>query len=430
MCCKFPVVERFFLIAFTFCLIESIPAFSQRPTVTKTAVEKKAMYTQRYGYADMKGSPLRKLTADNATFGMDLYKQISKNSGNIFFSPYSISEALAMLYVGAKGETATEMERALHITMKSDLHTLYRDIHASFDTYATVDGFKMDIANGLWVQNGFPLKKTYTATLRENHRSKPTSLDFVKAPEKSRIIINNWISDRTKGMIKDIVGPGSISSATRLVLANTIYFEAKWSLPFISKATKEGEFHRLDNSTVTVPMMHRTTLDLSGYTDGADWQAAQIAYKGDNIAMLFILPRSGKFSEVEKMVNADFLASIDDSIRYEMLILSIPKFKFTSPSLSLKESLKTLGLQTVFTGKADFSGISTKPLFLADALHKASVAVDEEGTIAAAATVLPMMLGTASPNPIEFTADRPFIFLIRDLKSRAVLFMGRVVDPS
>jgi serpin B len=437
MCCKFSVVERFFLIAFVFCLLQSIPACSQRPTETKTAVEKKAMYTERYGYTDMEGSPLRQLARDNAAFGMSLYSQISKNPGNVFFSPYSISEAFALLYAGAKGETATEMERALHITLKSDnLHVAYQDMLKGFDEFVAYkrnpkdeNKVRIDIANGLWAQKGFPLRDDFVGTVRNYHRAEPATLDFAGAPEQSCTTINNWISDRTIGMIKDIVTPGSVNASTKLVLANTIYFEAKWSSPFLSMATKEGEFHTLNNSTVTVPMMVERTP--YGYTEDSAWQAAELSYRDIPMAMLVILPRPRKFAEVERMLNAEFLASLDNSLQYESLLLTIPKFKFTSPSITLKETLSTLGLKTVFTEKADLSGISTSPLSLADALHKASVVVDEEGTIAAATTVLLMRGSGPSPKkPIEFTADRPFIFLIRDLKSRAVLFMGRVVDPS
>jgi serpin B len=436
MCFDNPVFKRFSLVVLLLCLVHSVPIFSQPLASEITAAQKKDQYEKRHGYADMVGSPLRQLAADNAAFGMDLYAQINKNPGNIFFSPYSISEAFAMLYSGAKGETATELERVLHITVDKDsLHMIYRDLFTLLDHYVTfsnesVKGCTLDIANGLWVQNGYPLRNEYVTTLREFHRSEPASLDFAGAAEQSRATINNWISDRTKGMIKDIVTPGSVNASTRLVLANTIYFEAKWSGPFLSRDTKEGEFHRLDSTTVTVPMMHRHVIGGLGYAEDADWQAAELPYRNGGLVMLIILPRPGRFAEIERILNAGFLASLDDSLRYENVLLTIPKYKITSPTLDLKEALTTLGLKTVFTRKADFSGTSTSPLFLDKAIHKAMVSVDEEGTIAAGATVLPRLAGVPSANPIEFTADRPFIFLIRDLKSRAVLFMGRVMDPS
>jgi serpin B len=436
MRCKGITPDRLILVAFVVCILQCNADSSPVHAQNWSAVEKKELYEKRHGYTGMNGSLLRKLAADNAAFGMDLYAQISKSPGNIFFSPYSISEAFAMLYAGAKGETAAELERTLHITIDKDsLHTAYRDLLTLLDYYVTfsndaVQGCTLDIANGLWVQNGFPLRTEYVTTLRDFHRSEPASLDFAGAPEQSRATINNWISDRTKGMIKDIVTPGSLNASTKLVLVNTIYFEAKWSGPFLSRDTKEGEFHRLDSTTITVPMMHQHSIGGRGYAEDSDWQAAELPYINGGLAMLIILPRPGKFAEVERILNAEFLVSLDDSLRYDILLLTIPKFKITSPSLNLKDALTTLGLKTVFTGKADFSGSSTSQLFLDKAIHKAMVSVDEEGTIAAGATVLPRMAGTPGANPIEFTADRPFFFLIRDLKSRSVLFMGRVVDPS
>jgi serpin B len=378
--------------------------------------------------------PLRTLAADNTAFGIDLYTQFSRKPGNIFFSPYSISEAFAMLYAGAKGETAKEIERTLHYTLKGDsLHSAYRDMLTGFETSTrkvSENGFKLNIANGLWVQTGFPLKSEFVTTLHDYHYSQPASLDFAGAPEQSCTTINDWISNHTQNMIKDIVSPGTLNSYTKLVLANTIYFDAKWDKPFKESYTMEHPFHRLDNSTVSVSMLRQNPIDNIGYTETATWQAALIEYNVP-MAMLIILPRPGKFLEVERMVTTQFLAAVVDSLRDESLRLTIPKFTFTSPSLSLKETLGVLGTKSVFTPKADLSGISTNPLFLFEALHKATIIVDEKGTIASAATALTMLDDLSKPKaPIDFTADRPFIYLIRDTKTGMVLFMGRVMDPS
>jgi serpin B len=442
MGCKRIVPNHLILVAFVLCFMHCAPDSSPDRTQNEPAapVKEENRYQdrleQRFGYAEMKDSPLRQLARDNATFGMSLYSQISKNPGNVFFSPYSISEAFALLYAGTKGETAAELENTLHITLRdSSLHTAYRDMLNEFDEYKALTGgsgdtlkTRIDVANGLWAQNGFPLRDDFVSTVRDYHRSELASLDFAGAPEQSRTTINEWISDRTQGMIKNMLSPASLKNKTSLVMANAIYFEAQWQQQFTIGSTKQGDFHRLDNSTVTTPLMSQQSS--YGYTEQTDWQAAEILYNEIPMTMLIILPRPGKFSEVEQMLTGKFLSSLVDSLRSERLELTIPKFKFTSPTLDLKESFANLGLKTVFTEKADLSGISTRQLILDNVYHKATVTVDEEGTKAGAATALRLFTGRPIDNPIEFTADRPFIFLIRDLKSQAVLFMGRVVDPS
>jgi serpin B len=437
------IPDRLILIAFVLCYMHCAPDSSPDRTQNEPAapVKEENRYQnrleQKFEYADMKDSPLRQLAADNAAFGMSLYSQISKNPGNVFFSPYSISEAFALLYAGAKGETAAELENTLHITLKDNsLHAAYRDMLNEFDDYKALTGgsgdtlkTRIDVANGFWAQNGFPLRDDFVGAVRHYHRAEPATLDFAGAPKQSCTTINEWISDRTLGMIKNMLSPSALNSQTTLVMANTIYFEAKWQQQFTIGSTKPGEFHRLDNTTVNVPLMNQQSS--YGYTEQVDWQAAEILYYEIPMTMLIILPRPGKFSEVERLVSGNFLASLVDTLRSEILELTIPKFKFTSPTLDLKESFKTLGLQMVFTEKADLSGISTQKLILSNVFHKATVTVDEEETKAGAATALRLYTGRPTETkPIEFTADRPFIFLIRDLKSRAVLFMGRVVDPS
>jgi serpin B len=410
--CSILVMFAFFLITFLYC---TSPCYAQST-------------------AKIDLTTLRQLATDNTAFGVELYTQLRKNDGNIIFSPYSISEAFAMLYAGAKGETAFEIARTFHISLKgSTLHTAYRDILTNFDTDTNTNtgiGFKLNIANGLWIQTGFPLNKEFVATLQDFHRSAPASLDFAKAPEKSNTIINNWIREKTQNMLKDILPPGIINTKTSLVLVNTVYFDAKWDRPFNADFTKEMPFYRPDSTTVTVPMMHGGMPDLTAYTAGVDWQAVQLPYKNSSMAMLIILPRPGKLLDVERMLSATFIASTYDSLRGERLALTVPKFKYISPTLDLKETLGNLGLKTLFTGKADLSAISTLPLISFDVFHKAYVIVDEEGTKAGAFTIEDISYGRRNENPIEFTADRPFIFLIRDTETGMMLFMGRVVDPS
>jgi serpin B len=386
-------------------------------------------------------TPVRQLSGNIINLSFELYSGIGKASGNCFFSPYSISMGLSMLWYGARGTTKDEIAGVMHSTFTGDeLRTAYMSTAKVFDDNRNALLQRQDdspkflrllVANGYWVQNAYPLRKEYTDIMRNTFGAESKNLDFITAPEESRRTINTWISDRTERMIENILPPGVITSATRLVLANTVYFEAKWDLPFVSRVTVDGYFHLLDGSTVTVPMMHQRSLDFHRYTDTSDWQAAELPYCDKSMVMLIILPRPGRFEVVERSLSAEMLSSLDDSLRGANLDITFPKFKFTSPSLSLRRILSDLGMKTAFAGKADFSGItSNRELVLDDVFHKASVTVDEEGTIAAAATVGTMLGGTPMSGPIAFTVDRPFIFIIRDHNTRMVLFIGRMVDPS
>lgn len=383
---------------------------------------------------------VRQLSGNIINLSFDLYRGIGRTSGNCFFSPYSISMGLSMLWYGARGTTADEIARVMHTTFTGDeLRTAYmstakvfddsRDVFLQDTENKSVKALRLLVANGYWVQKAYSLRKEYTDIVRNTFGAEVKNLDFITAAEESRRTINTWISDRTERMIENIIPQGAITPATRLVLANTVYFEAKWYLPFVSIATVDGAFHLFDGSTVSVPMMHQPSW-VRRYTDTSDWQAAELPYRDNSMVMLIIMPRPGRFEAVERSLSAEMLSSIDDSLRGVQLKITFPKFKFTSPSLSLKRVLSDLGMKTAFVGEADFSGItSNRKLFLADVFHKASVTVNEEGTVAAASTVEEMLGGIPIPG-MAFTVDRPFIFIIRDLKTRMVLFMGRMVDPS
>jgi serpin B len=253
-------------------------------------------------------------------------------------------------------------------------------------------------------------------------------LDFAGAPEESRVTINDWVSEETEGKIENLIPQGAIDPLTRLVLTNAIYFNAAWANPFEKDATQDGPFTLLDGSQVTVPMMRQT--ESFGYTRGEGYQAVELPYDGREMSMVILLPDRDGFEPFEDSLDAERVQAIVEDLEYGQVVLTMPKFEFDS-GFSLKEALIAMGMPAAFSGGADFSGMTgDRALSIADVIHKAFVSVDEEGTEAAAATAVVMVESAMPGQPVEVTIDCPFIFLIRDIETGAILFVGRVVDPS
>ncbi len=416
--------------------------FTAGTAYSESEQDKVREYREQYGFAGFEGTPVRRLSRNVLDVSFDLYRAIGDGQGNCFFSPYSISMGLGMLWYGARGGTADEISRVLHLSLSGeDLKTAYVRMteileqneeltHREKKIFGMGKALLLDVANGCWVQDAYPLRDEYIDTIQNTFDGEVANLDFIRHANESRTVINSWVEEKTGGLIENIIPQGVITPATRLVLANTIRLEAKWLLSFDPKGTLEGTFHRLEGSTVKVPLMHKISIEPTGYMESPEWQAAEFFYRGERMSMLIILPRQGGFAEVERAFGPDMLEAIDDSLRLEHLEITFPKFDFTSPPLNLNSILGSLGMKTAFTGNADFSGMTAeRDLSLGAVLHKATVTVDEFGTVAAAATVMDLVGGIPSAQ-ISFTADRPFIFIIRDLQTRMVLFIGRMVDPS
>jgi len=365
-------------------------------------------------------------------FACDLYKQIDSQDGNLFFSPYSVSVALAMLYAGARGRTETEMARALHFAVPQErLHPAFNALDLALASRGEGaqgrdgEGFRLNIANGLWCQYDYSFLQSYLDIVGENYGAGVRLLDFKTAPEPSRRIINEWVAKKTEGRIRDLLPQGSITILTRLVITNAVYFNAAWKTPFDPDSTRDGAFHLLDGSIVTVPLMSGR-LDC-GVARGAEYTAVELPYDGDELSMIIIVPAPGTFKEFESSLGADRLQSIVESIRASEVILTMPKFTFRR-KLDLKGALSALGMSSAFVpNEADFSGIDgTRSLFVSDVVHQAFCLVDEAGTEAAAATGV--VVGVTSVPP-EIRIDRPFVFFIRDKPTGAIIFFGRVLDP-
>jgi len=388
---------------------------------------------QRVTSPDVAPSDLADLINGNSAFAFDLYQSLAEEDGNLFYSPYSTSLALAMTYAGARGETERQMADTLHFILTQDhLHPAFNSLDLELARRGggtqgrDGEGFRLHIVNSLWGQEDYKFLPEFLDILAENYGAGLRLLDFY-APEEARVTINDWVSDQTEGRIEDLIPQGVIDDITRLVLTNAIYFNAAWAEPFEPDQTAEGTFYLPDGSEVPVSMMKQR--ESFGYTQGEGYQAVELPYEGGDLAMVIFLPDTGQFEELEDALDAKRADRIIKHLADSNVALTMPKFEFDS-SFELKKTLSGMGMPDAFSAVADFSGMDgTHWLVIKEVLHKAFVAVDEAGTEAAAATAVVVELkGVPSP-PIEVTLDRPFVFLIRDIETGTILFMGRVVNP-
>jgi serpin B len=383
---------------------------------------------------DVSETDLALLIEGNSAFAFELYQALREEEGNLFYSPHSISVALAMTYAGARNETAEQMAATLQFLLEQErLHPAFNWLDAELASRGEGaegkdgKGFRLNIVNAIWGQKDYSFLSTFLDVLAENYGAGLRILDFITETEKSRLTINEWVSDQTEGRIKDLIPQGTIDALTRLVLTNAIYFNAAWEYPFDEDMTADGPFYLLDGGRVTVPMMKQT--ESFGYAEGDGYQAVELQYDGNELSMVILLPEAGNFQAFEKTLNAQQVSDIIGSLQPTEVALTMPKFEFDS-EFSLKDTLAGMGMPIAFSGAADFSGITGTPnLSITEVLHKAFVSVDEAGTEAAAATAV-IVGETAVPGqPVEVTLDRPFIFLIRDIETGAILFVGRVLNP-
>jgi serpin B len=389
---------------------------------------------ERITSPDVSTSEQALLVEGNSAFAFELYQALREEEGNLFYSPYSISMALAMTYAGACNETAQQMADTLQFLLGQErLHPAFNWLDAELASRGEgaegQDGeeFRLNIVNAIWGQKDYEFLPDFLDVLAENYGAGLRILDFITETEASRLAINQWVSDQTEGRIKDLIPQGAIDALTRLVLTNAIYFNAAWEYPFDGNTTADGPFYLLDGGQVTVPMMKQT--ESFGYTEGEGYQAVELQYDGNELSMVILLPEAGNFEAFEKGLQAQQVDALINDLQDTQVALTMPQFEFDS-EFSLKDTLAEMGMPIAFSSSADFSGMTGNPeLFISDVLHKAFVAVDEAGTEAAAATAVIMRLTAVPDPPVEVTIDRPFIFLIRDIETGAILFVGRVMNP-
>jgi serpin B len=371
------------------------------------------------------------LVEGNSAFAFELYQALREEGGNLFYSPYSISLALAMTYAGARGETAQQMAAVLKFMLDQDrLHPAFNWLDAELATRGEGakgkdgEGFRLNIINAIWGQKDYEFLSDFLDVMAENYGAGLRILDFINETEQSRVAINNWVSKQTEERIEDLIPQGEINELTRLVLTNAIYFNAAWEHLFNGKITADGPFYLLDGGQVIVPMMKQT--ESFGYTEGEGYRAVELLYDGGELSMVILLPEAGQFEAFEEGLQAQQVGEITSDLQATYIDLNMPKFKFDS-EFKLNDTLVGMGMPVAFSSSADFSGMTGNPeLYISAVVHKAFVAVDEAGTEAAAATGVDMHL-TALPKQV--TINRPFIFLIRDIETGAILFVGRVLNP-
>jgi serpin B len=290
------------------------------------------------------------------------------------------------------------------------------------------EGFRLHVVNAIWGQKDYKFLAQFLDVLAQNYGAGLRILDFINEAEQSRITINKWVSDQTEEKIKDLIPPGAINHLTRLVLTNAIYFNAAWQYPFNENGTANGLFHLLNGSDVTVPMMKQT--ESLRYAEGDNHQAVELPYDGQELSMVILLPKAGQLDAFEKSLDVELVKAIIGKLETRQVALTMPKFEYES-SFGLKQALSTLGMGVAFTPDADFSGMNgERDLLIQDVLHKAFVSVDEAGTEAAAATAVIVGVTSIPAQPVEVKIDRPFIFLIRDIPTGSIIFVGRVLDPA
>jgi serpin B len=381
-----------------------------------------------------------KAAQGNNAFAIELYGRLRKPSGNLFFSPESISTALAMTYAGARADTAAEMAKTLHFTLSpGQLHPAMRAL--LHDRNAAHDGYQLKEADALWVQTGYSLLPEFLKLNKDNYEAGLNQLDFKGATEASRQAINRWVEQRTENKIRELVQPASLASDARLVLTNAIYFKGDWEERFKPEDTKHEDFRLFGAGTIKTPLMH--IMKGFNYFDGGSFQALEIPYKKKELSMIVLLPTAmeGLSAFEQSLTPATMQQLLGQLQPASEVIVTMPKFKMEA-QFGLKNTLIEMGMKEAFDVKmADFSGLASREtmqhdgnLSISAVIHKAYVDVNEEGTEAAAATAVGVIALAARPTPptppIIFRADHPFMFLIRDNRSGSILFIGRVTNPS
>ena len=367
----------------------------------------------------------------NNRFALELYGKLSQSEENIFFSPFSISTAMAMTYAGAGGSTAEQMENALHFGPNGEhLHASFSNLMRNLYPDRAKGVYELSIANALWGQKGFSFRRQFIDITKRYYDAGFKETDFRKKAEHSRKTINRWVENNTKGRIKDLLPQGSVDELTRLILTNAVYFKGRWEARFDERMTSSAQFELTTKEQKEVLMMRQS--EYFNYFADEIIQVLEMPYKGQRLSMVVLLPaeRTG-IKSLEEGLNNDNLTKWLAALKRREVDVYIPRFTMSSEFV-LNKALMSLGLTDAFKrDRADFSGMSDdeEELYISVVVHKAFVDVNEEGTEAAAATGVVMKLTSAGqPNPV-FRADHPFIFFIRDIPTGSILFMGRVMDP-
>jgi serpin B len=400
---------------------------------------------------------LQSLVDSNTAFGLNLYGQLATNTGNLFFSPYSISTCLAMTYAGARDETEQQMAQVLGFgTNQQQFSSSFGELQREVESMRAQKGIQLKVANALWTQKGFPFLSAFLETAMGQYQANVNQANFVTGANAAMAAINRWVAQQTQDKILNILPPGSFNPLTRLVLANAIYFKGAWVKSFEKGETLTQPFHVSSTNEVNALLMQK--LDAVNYMETSDFQAVELPYGGKTSSMVMqadegvsradaVVPNGGHpasmvillpsqvdgYGQLEEQLSPAFLSSVLAQMTNQTVQIFLPRFTLSS-GFDLVDTLAEMGMPDAFDAAADFSGMDgTADLSISHVFHKAWGEVDEEGTEAAASTVVTVVTSVVvgpSPSIPVFRADHPFIFFIRDAQSGSVLFLGRLVDPS
>lgn len=369
------------------------------------------------------------LGGERAGLALDLHRKLRRTGENLAFSPDSVRLCLSMALAGARGETRGEIASALR-TPEPGIDAAQEAEKARLEALrAPGQAVTLTVANGLFAARDVPIDEACRALLQTRYLAAVEGLDFAGDPEGARARIDAWVSDATKALIPEMVGKGGLREGTRLILANALYFKGQWARKFLASTTIDLPFFLAPGHSVPVPTMSQTT-EYKVYV-GADAEALEMPYVGGELAMTLLLPPSGATLDAfEERVTADALEGWLSKLEEEKVQITLPRFEIDGGGLSLMGPLAEIGVTRLFDPSAcDLSGLTRERLALSDILHRTRLKVTEEGTEAAAATLAFASQSMARKRPRTFAFNRPFLFLLRDLRDQRVLFMGRVADP-
>ncbi|XP_049772849.1 leukocyte elastase inhibitor-like [Schistocerca cancellata] len=376
------------------------------------------------------GAPLEAISHSSIDFTVDLCWRMNE-PGNLFFSPLSIQVILALVYFGAKGDTAKELERGLHLP--SDKQLTDNGINALMHRLNESQNVLLDIANKIYLRTGSEVKKEFRQTA-DRFLAGVQQLNFAES-EQSTKTINDWIESKTHGKIKDMIMKGTLDASTLMVLVNAIYFKDEWLKVFYEEETKPTPFHLPSGATEDIDMMYVEDRLLYADVTELNSQALMLPYKDWRLNMMILLPKEmNGLQDLERNIDKFDPLHILKGMTKSKVFVYLPRFKMEY-SKSLKDTLITLGMESMFNpAKANFSGAVDGDYVVSQVLHKAFIEVNDRGTEAAAATVL-IAPGSSAPQlppptPVTFKADHPFMFFIVDDITRTILFAGRLVKPS
>lgn len=374
----------------------------------------------------------QRLVRGNTVFALDLYEHLRTHEGNLFFSPYSISTAMALVYAGARENTATEIAAAMKFSLEpEELHRTFAELQEALNKVQEAGNVRLHIGNSLWPQRDYAFLQDYLALIETRYGSHITPVDFAGDRVGACAMVNRWVEEKTENRIKDLLRPDMLSDPTFLVLVNAIYFKGAWKDEFDPKDTQDEAFYVSPKQSVQAPFMRQEKG--FGYAEFESMQVVQLPYRGDELSMLILLPRRIEgLGQLEEALSANTLDTWRSRLARRTVKVYLPRFRALYEA-QLTRAFQALGMRDAFVFRqANFAGMDGRPdwLFIGGVIHKAFVEVNEEGTETAAATAAAMMGGGMPPQPPVFRADHPFLFLIQENHSGSILFMGRITDPS